>query len=197
MPIITTRTVHISTQESIKCLQCDKCAREFYDVGFADANIIKLSGGYGNSFPSDMQNIEIVVCGPCTKEWVDSFKLPLTSSNVQADTCFDLDGTPYWYYGGNNYYVAYREKLSEAEWRLLWSYVLADELSLDFEERFLPGATVAHEGKYYELIGTLVRIDNIEAKTFEVFFLAYLCDGKSVHPLLIPSTVGNNDYPSG
>jgi hypothetical protein len=58
---------------------CNKCEREWdcdeEDYLPAQVNLFKASGSYSSDFPGDLQYLEFVLCGPCLKQLVCSFKI--------------------------------------------------------------------------------------------------------------------------
>jgi hypothetical protein len=59
---------------------CNKCGFSAHpgEEDFSDLNPFKIGGGYSTTFPEDLQTVVFVVCGPCLKEWVESFDVPAT-----------------------------------------------------------------------------------------------------------------------
>lgn len=47
---------------------------------------LTFSGGWGSSYPGDMNSIRMDVCGPCLKRWVDTFAVPPEKVGVSTPT---------------------------------------------------------------------------------------------------------------
>lgn len=81
MPLRTAVRELIVVQENVVEYVCNACgkSRIIAEGSFSDAfdyHIIRLSGGWGNQFPGDMQTMTIAVCEDCLRNWVSTFKYP-------------------------------------------------------------------------------------------------------------------------
>lgn len=70
---------------------CDACGKSQEETtpptGAArrDMHRINLSGGYGDHFPMDGEELALVVCGPCLQAWVNTFSTPVKTSSPWRD----------------------------------------------------------------------------------------------------------------
>lgn len=66
-------------EAEIRCNCCGKDAGG-YRIGehtFAeDVHSIKISGGYGDFCPQDLETMTFNVCGTCLKAWTEAFIVP-------------------------------------------------------------------------------------------------------------------------
>lgn len=80
-----TREVH---EEHVVEMTCNVCGEFKVDLATDEYNFdrhnlhpIACSGGYGTDYPHDMETIEFEVCSACLLAWVQTFKIPPTSSD--------------------------------------------------------------------------------------------------------------------
>lgn len=83
MPIHTVTRHKVSIEEVVTALQCNVCGvvetvAEHNRLPY-DMHIIRLSGGWGDDFPGDLETITFVVHGKCLQAWCDTFKVPVES----------------------------------------------------------------------------------------------------------------------
>lgn len=73
------RTYHTKTivEAVVDEYQCNVCgALQSNDPRQYDMHNIALSGGYSGFYPSDLDTVSFVVCGPCLLKWTETFKIP-------------------------------------------------------------------------------------------------------------------------
>ncbi len=79
MPFVTVLREKTTLQENVVKVICNACGEEA-EPGFGGSmpgfHVIRLSGGWGDHFPGDMETIEIVACDDCLESWVKTFKHP-------------------------------------------------------------------------------------------------------------------------
>lgn len=78
MPLKTVPREVITIRHKLVALVCNCCGKVSGEghEGLMGFHVIRLQGGYGDHFPGDMENLEIVVCEECLKAWVGTFKHP-------------------------------------------------------------------------------------------------------------------------
>jgi hypothetical protein len=85
MPLKTIIRETHSVEETIAGASCNVCGKvgEMDGPSFPQGfHIIRLEGGWGDQFPGDTEQFELVACEDCLKKWVDTFKHPdLTTGN--------------------------------------------------------------------------------------------------------------------
>jgi len=99
MPIKTVTKLALRTIEKITEITCDKCG--LLVEGFPGYHHLEVEGDYDTSFPSDQVSVSLVVCCPCLKAWVDTFKQDPEPALAQRAVYPELGAT------GRSYSITY------------------------------------------------------------------------------------------
>jgi len=79
MPIHTVARHKVSVEEVVTALQCNVCGvvepRREDGVLPNDMHAIRLSGGWGDNYPGDMETLTFVVHGTCLRAWTSTFQV--------------------------------------------------------------------------------------------------------------------------
>lgn len=183
MPVKTAYKAVNEFQPVTVSYTCDKCDQMFDDPHLSDAHIIKVEGGYGTTYPSDMMTIEIIICSACLLEWVDTFKHEPNyrnwmHENNKIEHCFDLEGVEHKCIGKYHFGI-YPVGLSDEEVTQKWENEFKfDPNDFPIDVRKMP---YNHNGVDYMLIGYAF----IDGDSEDWYVLAQKCDGISTDKVLI------------
>ncbi len=77
MPIHQTYRTKTIVEAVVDNYQCNVCGKLRSDDWHQhDMHNIALRGGYSGFYPTDMDTVSFVVCGPCLLKWTETFQIP-------------------------------------------------------------------------------------------------------------------------
>jgi len=98
VPVEITKTKQTTVVKEVSAMVCNCCGKRAttdnpegycnWDQGF---HLWRLAGAFGDKFPGDMEQFEIVVCEDCLRKWVESFKYPEVWVNYDEEEDEDAD----------------------------------------------------------------------------------------------------------
>lgn len=72
----------VIVEAQLSVVSCNVCEKQVYpekDIeAMQDMHRIVLGGGYGTTYPGDMQTVSLDICGSCFLNWTKTFKIPVT-----------------------------------------------------------------------------------------------------------------------